>query len=60
MGLGNPECWLCKGKGWYWANNGPDDIDKEPCENCEDYEYEKKELENGYRINEVSKQKQTR
>lgn len=30
----DPNCKRCKGDGWFWVQNGPDDIDKEPCD-CE-------------------------
>ena len=25
-------CDYCNDKGWYWVANGPDDVDKEPCD----------------------------
>lgn len=27
-------CSRCQDRGWYWVPNGPDDVDKEPCD-CE-------------------------
>ena len=52
---GNPECRYCVGRGWYWVQNGPDDVEKEPCETCIDYEYEKEEMKNGKHTTVVSK-----
>lgn len=43
-------CW-CKGKGWYWVQNGPDDMDKEICDHCDVAENKIKELEDGYTKN---------
>ena len=27
-----PDCRYCHGKGWTWVQNGPDDVDKDPCD----------------------------
>jgi len=32
------DCKWCHGKGWYMVPNGPDDVDKEPCEYCDAFE----------------------
>ena len=29
------KCEICKGKGHYMVNNGPDDVDHEVCPHCE-------------------------
>ena len=29
------KCSRCKGKGYYWVSNGPDDCDKEYCDWCD-------------------------
>ena len=31
-------CKRCKNQGWYWVANGPDDMDKEPCEYCDSFD----------------------
>ena len=28
----NEDCPVCNGQGWYYTPNGPDDVDKEPCD----------------------------
>ena len=27
----DPNCEYCNGKGWFYVQNGPDDVDKDPC-----------------------------
>ena len=27
----DPNCEYCEGKGWFYVQNGPDDVDKDPC-----------------------------
>jgi len=27
-------CKRCKGKGWVWVALGPDDVDRDPCDEC--------------------------
>lgn len=50
------KCKYCDGKGFYWVPDGPDDVDREICDECEgigtvrdsqdDYqEYERQEIE---------------
>ena len=29
------KCPQCDGKGWVWVVIGPDDMDKDPCDNCD-------------------------
>ena len=42
----DPNCEYCKGKGWYWVQNGPDYCEKEPCD-CLDFDYESAGVEDG-------------